>query len=104
MEIVAGELDWTSTDEQNLLIFLGTPTGKRFIPRLAELAPVLLSEGETNKLLLRMGEFKGRQETLRDIFALSQSQPRQARSVPGYPPPEDDSLWNDGQKIIPLKE
>lgn len=101
MEIVAGALDWTNIDEENLGKFLDTTSGRRLIPRLAELAPQLLGEGETNKLLIRMGEFKGRQDTLRDLLMLSHAQEKPTPALNEYPAPENDAAWNDGQKLNP---
>jgi hypothetical protein len=104
MEIIAGPLDWTSNDEQNLSRFLDTNTGKRLIPRLAEMAPILLGKGETNEVLIRMGEFKGRQETLRDLLILSHAQPGSVQQSSEYIAPEDDAAWNDGQTLLSQKE
>lgn len=105
MEIVAGPLDWTSVDEENLRKFFGTETGKRLIPRLADLVPPLLEAGDTNALLVRCGKVRGYQEALQNLLALSytQEEPKQ-QNANAYPPLEDDKAWNDGKKLEPLTE
>jgi hypothetical protein len=76
MEIVANELDWLATDEQNLAAFLDTPTGQRLIPKLLEQAPPLLERGERNEILIRSGKVRGYQEVATTILALAHPAPK----------------------------
>jgi hypothetical protein len=102
MEITASELDWTFVDSQRLAEFLNTETGKRFIPKIVENAPPLLAEGDSNKILIRSGELRGLQEVVKTILILAH--PPVEKTAPeavGYPAPEDDSRWADGQKMLP---
>jgi len=102
MEIQAGPLDWLQTDEENLAKFLETETGKRFIPKLLETAPALLSRGHVNAILIRSGELRGYQEVARNILSLAHPAPKTQTETPSeYAPLEDDSKWNDGQKLTP---
>lgn len=100
MEILAGPLDWTATDEENLSKFLDTESGKRFIPRLLENAPTLFDKGDINAILIRSGEVRGYQIFVREILALAHSNKSDAPAKVGdYPSLIDDKAWNDGQKI-----
>ena len=102
MEIVAGQLDWTSIDEENLSKFLDTPTGKRFLPKLLESCPSLSAGGEINQILIRTGEVRGYQRVGRDILSLAHPSNRTEPNVAeSYPSPEDDSKWEDGNKMTP---
>jgi hypothetical protein len=52
MEVInANEVLFTPDDVNNWVIFLNSPTGQRLIPKIAELAPRLLSKGDTNDLI-----------------------------------------------------
>jgi hypothetical protein len=99
MEIVAETLPWSSEDEQNWNGFLQTNTGRRLIPKLAEATPVLLDAGDINKILIRSGELRGFQISVRELLALTHSQPLPPNPTPAYPDLEDDTQWNDQQKI-----
>jgi len=66
-----------------------------------ENVPPLLAEGETNKILIRMGEVRAWQDATRSIVALTAPPPPvpdQATHSRQYPDPMDDSAWEDGQK------
>ena len=104
MEITAGQLDWLPTDEEALAKFLDTETGKRFIPKLVESVPSLLSDGDTNAILIRTGEVRGYQSVVQSIFALAHPAPQTRPQRLGYEAPEDDSAWNDGQKLTPEQQ
>ncbi len=105
MEIIAGPLDWTSVDEENLSKFLQTETGKRFIPKLADQVPPILEVGETNALLVRCGKVRGYQDALQNILALaySQERPKTDNAASAYPALDDDAAWNDGKKLTPTE-
>ena len=102
MEIIASSLDWTQVDAEKLAAFLDTETGRRFIPKLVENAPPLFDGGDTNKILIRAGEVRGFQTVVREIISLAHPPPP-SPSAPAneYPPLENDSAWNDGQKLEP---
>ena len=102
MEISANPLDWTTNDEEQLAKFLDTETGKRFIPKLVESAPSLLNRGHVNAILIRSGELRGYQEVVRSILVLAHPAPKaEQNSATEYVPLEDDTKWNDGQKLTP---
>lgn len=99
MEIIANELDWLATDEQNLAAFLDTPTGKRFIPKLFEQSPSLLQNGDTNAILIRNGLVLGFQEVARTILALAHPAPKiTSETATAYPSLEDDTKF-EGPKL-----
>lgn len=95
------ELSWSSEDEINLREFLKTRTGQKFLPKLAESAPGLLSEGDTNKVLIRNGQLLGYQFAIREILSLTMPAPVAQPEKPEYPDLTDDKAWNDGLKIQP---
>jgi len=101
MEILAGSLDWTPFDAEKLAAFLDSDTGKRFLPKLVEVAPPLLDEGDTNRIMIRAGEVRGFQIVVREIISLAHPPPPAKDAKPEYPPLEADSHWNDGQKLEP---
>ena len=102
MEIIAGSLDWTQVDAERLAAFLDSETGKRFIPKLVENAPPLFDGGDTNKILIRAGEVRGFQTLVREIISLAHPPPpTPSNPANHYPSLEDDSQWNDGNKLEP---
>lgn len=103
-EIVNESLPWSEHDEQNWNAFLQTETGKRLLPKVAELAPALLQSGHVNKILIRSGVVLGVQESVRLLLSLSHAQPLPPRQSDAYPHLEDDATWNDGQKLETPKE
>lgn len=103
MEITNAPLAWTETDERHWSSFLDTETGKRLIPKLLEATPVLLGDGSRNAILIRNGEVRGMQIAVTTLLALSHAQERLATPQLAYPPPEDDSHWDDGQKLTPAQ-
>jgi hypothetical protein len=105
-EIIAGPLDWVANDEENLARFLDTETGKRFLPKLMEEAPLLLERGHVNAILIRSGEVRGFQNVVRTILALAHPAPKGGLSPveKEYPSLTDDAAWNDGQKLEPVPD
>ena len=102
MEIIAGAMEWLPTDEENLAKFLDTDTGKRLLPKLADLAPDLLAAGDTNSILIRTGELRGYRDVMRTILTLAHPPARSDVSdgKPGeYVPLDDDKHWGDKQKL-----
>ena len=93
------ELEWTSQDTENFRKFLETKTGSRLLPRVAESAPTLFADGDTNRILVRNGELRGFQAALREIMTLANPPPEIKSEANEYPSLLDDSAWNDGQKI-----
>jgi|SRR6267142_263861 len=98
MEITNSALEWTSEDVDLWRGFLASRTGSRLLPKLAELSPVLLEEGDTNKICLRAGKVLGFQSAIRELLALAIIQPAPVQAESAYPSPEDDSAWKDGEK------
>jgi hypothetical protein len=100
--IIEGQLPWSSEDEAKWNNFLLSETGRRLIPKIAESAPVLLDGADVNKTLVRNGELRGFQESLRAMFALSHSVPlASADTRTEYPALDDDKAWGDGAKLTP---
>lgn len=99
MEITLDEISWHSDDRLALSNFLSGPTGSKLLPKLAELAPALLAEGETNKVLIRAGTLLGTQDVIKNILSLARPEPTVPQSVEAYPNLTDDAQWEDGKKI-----
>ena len=100
---MSDELIWTQEDEALLRQFLNSNTGHKFLPKLAEAAPVLLDGGHANKTLVRNGELRGYQSALREIILLSQPPPSELKEIRAYPDLTDDSAWPDTEKLNPPK-
>lgn len=98
-EIVNDSLPWSTQDEQNWNSFLQSETGKRILPKVAELAPPLLHRGHVNAILIRSGVVVGIQEAIKLLLSLSHAQPLPPRYENAYPAPEDDTAWQDGEKL-----
>lgn len=101
METVISTPEWTSEDVQNLRTFLQTRSGARLLPKLVEVIPALLEEGDTNKILIRSGKVTGCQEIIKALVALAGPEPLppQEETSTEYQSLTDDSKWNDGQKL-----
>lgn len=97
--ITRDELPWFTEDEVNWNNFLRTEAGARLLPKLMEHAPVLLAQGDTNAILIRTGEFRGFQEAVKVLLSLTHSPPAPPKPHSALPPLEDDTAWNDGQKL-----
>lgn len=99
MEITNDSLEFTSEDMIAWRAFLRTQTGQRLIPKVLELAPALLSKGDTNEVLIRNGEMIGYQNFVKNLLALSNPPPELKPESAAYPDPTDDEAWADGQKL-----
>jgi hypothetical protein len=101
--IVNHESDsWTTEDRDALRTFLSeTRAGSKLLSELASRTPALLGSGDTNTILIRMGEVRGAQSLLGDIFSLAHpaNDNTQAETDKSYPSLTDDAAWADGQKI-----
>lgn len=77
MQIInASEILFTPDDVTNWAIFLNTATGQRLIPKAAEMAPRLLSKGDTNELLINHGAvlgFSGAVQAMLDLALVKQA-------------------------------
>lgn len=100
MEVTNANLEWSSDNTAAWAMFLNTPTGKRLIPKLAESAPRLLADGDTNAILVRNGMLIGFQAAVQAILDLSVvEQTASLTPVYGeYPPLDDDAAWGDTNK------
>lgn len=98
MEITADPLSWTTIDSDNFAKFLDTETGRRLIPKLADAAPPLLDGGDVNRILIRTGELRGFQLSLKEILFLAHPPPPPPQREDNHPPLEDDKYWA-GPKI-----
>lgn len=103
METVISTPEWTSEDIQNLRTFLQSRTGGRLLPKLVDVIPALLEEGDTNKILIRTGKVSGCQEIIKAIVALAGPEPLppQNEEATHYPSLTDDKKWDDGLTIQP---
>jgi hypothetical protein len=103
MEITVNEIQWTPDDVVALINFLNTQSGAKLASKLAEMTPPLLSEGDTNKILIRSGEVLGMQNTIRNLLSLTRVIPveNDSSDASEYPSLTDDARWIDGQKIRP---
>lgn len=99
MEITNQTLEWDSDDATLLRQFLTTRAGTRLLPKVVEQAPTLITEGETNKILCRTGLVSGVGEAIRIILALANPVPEAQEAATDLPSLDDDSKWNDGQKL-----
>jgi len=99
MEVTNDPLEFTSEDVNNWRAFLRTQTGTRLIPKLLEAAPILLSKGDTNEVLIRNGEMIGYQNATRNLLALANPLPEVKSEGSAYPDPTNDAAWNDNQKL-----
>jgi len=97
--IVDDALPWTSDDIANWAAFLNTKTGQRLIPKLVESCPALLGCGDTNNILIRSGEVRGFAETARVLLSLTHEPEGLKKDPTAYPSPEDDSAWDDKEKL-----
>lgn len=92
-------MPWTTEDIDLWRQFLGTQTGSRLLPKLLEETPHLLGGGNTNDILVRSGEVRGFQLAAGALLAMTNYPPPPVKTAENYPLPEDDSAWNDGNKI-----
>ena len=96
-------IDWTSDDSANLRAFLRTPSGSRLLPKILETSPLLLPGGETNDILIRSGEVRAYMDVSRTILTLAYLKdiPEVVGGTTSYPDLEDDTKWDDGNKLKP---
>lgn len=101
---IANSLDWDSNDIAALKNFLATKTGLRFVPKVLESVPTLLSGGEVNALLVRNGEVRGFSMAVQALIALASPPPLPTPPEPSaYPSLTDDAAWSDGQSLTEKK-
>lgn len=104
MEITTGSPEWDDVEDRQIWQqFLVTQTGKRLIPKILDSCPTLLAKGELNEILIRSGEVRGVGFIVQALFALAIGEPAVVlpQTASAYPPLDDDSKWEDGQKINP---
>lgn len=102
MEITKS-VEWDEVEDREILAqFLRTRTGQRLLPKIAESAPALLPGGDVNTILIRSGELRGFQSSLRTLLNLSEIESKPEAEVPNgaYPALHDDAAWQDGKKLI----
>lgn len=101
---ISNDLEWDSNDIAALKNFLQTKTGLRFIPKILEHVPTLLSGGEVNALLVRNGEVRGFSMAVQTLIALTSPPPLPTPPEPSaFPSLTDDSAWSDGQNLTEKK-
>jgi len=101
MEIVNEQMPWDSQDTAIFAGFLNTVTGKRIVGKVMESAPVLMSGGDINSILIRSGELRGFSDAIRSLLSLQAVVAPPVADVTNYPSPEDDSAWGDGNVLTP---
>lgn len=84
--INASELIFTPDDALNWSLFLNTPTGQRLIPKAAEMAPRLLSKGDTNELLINHGAVLGFSSAVQAMLDLAVPQKEEQPIQSNFPP------------------
>jgi hypothetical protein len=99
MEITNVEPEWSDTDADHLRAFLGTQSGQRLLPRLAQMRPGLLPKGDINEILIRSGEVRAWQAVMEQILFMTRPEPKQQQAEESYPNLDDDLKWSDGQKL-----
>lgn len=101
MEITNDSPEWDVSEDREILSqFLKTRTGQRLLPKILESMPVLLSEGEINKILIRSGEVIGWGAAVKTLLALSIPEPKPPeQNDTEYPPLTDDKAWGDGKQL-----
>ena len=82
----ASELLFTVDDVANWAVFLNSPTGQRLIPKIAELAPRLLSKGDTNELLINHGTVLGFSAAVQAMLDLATVKEPEFSPVDNFPP------------------
>lgn len=105
MEITTDALPWDSDDTAHWKAFLATKSGQRLIPKVVESVPELLGSGDINSILIRTGEVRGFQDSVRTLLLLAAPpKVQQDNSPEAYPSLTDDSKWEDGKKLTPVNE
>lgn len=101
MELVSSPtgLPWSAEDEQRWLAFLSSPTGSRLFPKAMERCPTLLADGKKTAILIRSGEVRGYANLVQVLLDLSHTAPPPPENQQTYPDLEDDTKWNDGEKL-----
>lgn len=96
------DLDWTSTEAAEWKAFLRTKTGEKLLHGLASEEPELLDGKDVNCTLVRSGETKHHKRVVAFLLSLA-NEPVEVRQefTSNYPDLEDDSKWDDGQKLKP---
>lgn len=84
----ASEIIFTPDDAANWATFLNTTTGQRLIPKVAELAPRLLSKGDINELLINHGSvlgFSAAVQAILDLAVVKQAEQPMPDNFPALP-------------------
>ena len=103
MEVTNDLVEWDQQEDFEILRqFLNTRTGKRVIPKMLESMPALLAKGDVSEIFIRSGEVRGWQAAVSCLLGLATVVPEsdiKDLAVTEYAAPEDDSKWNDGQRL-----
>lgn len=102
MEVTNDPVEWDLQEDFEILRqFLKSRTGQRLIPRMLEELPPLLAGGGVNEILIRSGEVRGWQSAVKVLLGLATPASPETPEAPRgeYAAPEDDSKWNDGQRL-----
>lgn len=92
MEVInASEILFTPDDIAIWALFLNSPTGKRLIPKIVELAPRLLSKGDTNEIMINHGTVLGFSAAVQGLLDLAVAKQAETPLVDLWPalPPEN---------------
>jgi len=96
------DLNWTSTEAAEWKAFLRTDTGGKLLHGLASEEPELLDGKDVNCTLVRSGETRHHKRIVAFLLSLANEPVVVSQEYESnYPPLDDDSKWNDGQKLNP---
>jgi hypothetical protein len=95
------DINWTSTEAAEWRAFLRTKTGEKLLRGIASEEPELLDGTDVNRTLVRSGEVKHHKVFISFLLSLANDPVdlTQVELADNYPPLEDDTKWNDGQKL-----
>ncbi len=92
---------WSSDDESKLATFLASKTGQRLIPKMLEAEPALLANGDTNTLIVRLGEVRGWHAAIQRMIDISHAEPVMVQpETRNYPDLLDNKAWPETESVV----
>jgi hypothetical protein len=91
---------WNKDAAETFRAMLESPVGSAAFMHLAESRPPLLVGSDCNAAALAGAYAAGYELAIKNLIRLTETPPPVAGADQGsYPPPEDDTLWQDGQSL-----